>query len=205
MDKHGSFISLALVDGTAWGAIFRGFKAEDPKTREHSLFYQVPLAFKLPESYPHHIAVLDVLHHEMVQGKLYFGHRYVSGFPLSLVLKRCERDGFPLPLDHALLIMERVLAAFEEYRPGFPHPFLIWMTYEGEVKCSPLPLSRAFPKWKHDELLAYWSPQLIDGEEWSRADQVYAAGALFFELLTGSPFPGAPPRTCASTPSSRRM
>jgi TonB family protein len=63
------------------------------------------------------------------------------------------------------------------------------MTFDGEVKCSPLPLPRAFPKWKHDELLPWLSPQAVPGAEWGRSDQVWAAGALFFQLLTGQVLP----------------
>ena len=189
MEKLGNFVSVKELDGTAWAKLHRGFKV-DGKAKERALIYQVPLALQPPDQFPHHLAVLDVLHHEMAEGKFLFGHKYISGFPLNMVLARCDRDGFPIPLDHALLIMERVLSAWEDYRFGLPHPFLIWMTFDGEVKCSPLPLPKAFPKWKHPELLPWLSPQLIRGEEWSRTDQVWAAGALFFQLLTGQVFPG---------------
>jgi TonB family protein len=189
MEKLGTFVSVKALDSTGWASLHRGFWVEG-KTKERCLFYQVPQALQSPDRFPHHIAVLDLLHHEMADGKFLFGHKYISGFPLSLVLARCDRDGFPLPLDHALLIMERVLSGWEDYKLGFSHPFLIWMTFDGEVKCSPLPVASAFPRWKPADLLPWFSPQLAAGQEWGRTDQVWAAGALFFQLLTGQVFPG---------------
>ena len=188
MEKLGNYVAVKELSGTAWAKLYRGFKV-DGKAKERALIYQVPLALQSPDQFPHHLAVLDVLHHEMAGGKFLFGHKYISGFPLNMVMARCDRDGFPLPMDHALLIMERVLSAWEDYKLGLPHPFLIWMTFDGEVKCSPLPLAKVFPKWKHDELLPWLSPQVAGGAEWSRPDQVWAAGSLFFQLLTGKTLP----------------
>jgi len=183
------FISVAEMEASVLGTLNRGYKAEGPGHRERAQFYRVPHALQPEESYPHHISVLEVLHQESVPGAFLFGHRYISGFPLSLVFTRCRRESFPFPLDHALLILERVLAAFEEYPWGFSHPFLIWMTFEGEVKCSPLPLPRIFRDWKPGGVIPYLSPQIRGGEDWGPTDRVYAAGALFFELLTGAPLP----------------
>ncbi len=190
MEKLGNFVAVKTLDSTAWAKLHRGFWVEG-KSKERAIVYQVPQAIQAPDKFPHHLAVLDVLHHEIAKGELLFGHKYIAGFPLSMVLARCDRDGFPLPLDHALLIMERVLSGWEDYKLGLPHPFLIWMTFDGEVKCSVLPLPRAFPRWKHDELLPWLSPQLIAGQEWERPDQVWAAGALFFQLLTGRVLPAS--------------
>jgi protein TonB len=189
MEKLGNFVSVKALDSTGWANLHRGYHVEG-KAKERCLFYQVPQALQPPDKFPHHIAVLDLLHHEMADGKFLFGHKYISGFPLSMVLARCDRDGFPLPLDHALLIMERVLSGWEDYKLGFPHPLLIWMTFDGEVKCSPLPVARVFPRWQQPDLLPWFSPQLAAGQEWGRTDQVWAAGALFFQLLTGQAFPG---------------
>jgi len=189
MQKHGMFISVAEMEASVLGTLHRGFKAEGPGQRERAQFYRVPHGLHPAEAYPHHISMLDVLHQESAPGAFLFGHRYISGFPLSLVFKRCRQENFPIPLDHALLVLERVLAAFEEYPWGFPHPFLIWMTFDGEVKCSPLPLPQAFRDWKPGGLFPYLSPQVRGGRDWGQTDRVYAAGALFFELLTGIPLP----------------
>jgi TonB family protein len=191
MEKFGMFISLAEMEASALGTLHRGFKAEGPGRKEHAHFYRVPHPLQPSETYPHHISVLDVLHQESASGAFLFGHRSISGFPLSLVFKRCLQESFPFPADHALLVLERVLAAFEEYPWGFAHPGLVWMTFEGEVKCSPLPVARAFHDWKPAGLSPYLSPQVLGGKEWGQTDRVYAAGALFFELLTGISLPAS--------------
>ncbi|MBC7979399.1 MAG: protein kinase, partial [Armatimonadetes bacterium] len=48
-------------------------------------------------------------------------------------------------------------------------------------------LERSGQKGVVDRTLAYTSPQLLDGERPARPDDIYALGALIFELLTGGP------------------
>lgn len=188
MKKVGKLVSVFEIFSFSVGKIHRGFKVEKDK-KERLLFYEIPVSLKIPEEIPQHISILDIIYKEQEKETTIIGHPYISGFPLSEVLKRCEKESFPLPLDHSLLIIERITSAFDLFKYGFPHPFFIWLTFDGEVKCSPVPYPRVFQKVKGEELLSYLSPQILQGDDWGRTDQVYATGALFFELLTGKKLP----------------
>lgn len=48
-------------------------------------------------------------------------------------------------------------------------------------------MNRAQPQAGRDDLLAYTSPQQLDGEIPARWDDVYSLGVLIYELLTGGP------------------
>jgi len=188
MKKVGSVVSVFEISLSSFGKIHRGFKFEKDK-RERILFYELPFSLKIPDENPQHIAVLDIIHKEQEKDFSLVCHPYISGFPLSEILKRCEKENFPLPLDQSLLIIERITSAFDLYKFGFPHPFFIWLTFDGEVKCSPIPVPKLFQKIKPDDISHYLSPQILQGDDWGRTDQVYSTGALFFELLTGKPLP----------------
>ncbi len=131
-----------------------------------------------------------VLNWKRKKGKEFYFMKFpISGFPLFNIIERCKREAFPMPLDHSLLIIERISSAFSDFKLGFPHPLFIWLTYDGEIKCSPIPIPKIIQKIKDEEVLPYFSPQILQGEDWGRTEQVYCLGSLFFELLTGKKLP----------------
>lgn len=188
MKKIGNVVSSFEIDSSSFGRIHRGYKFEKDQ-KERIIFYELPFTLKLPEENPQHISLLDILYKEQGKDFTLIGHPYLSGFPLSQILKKCEKESFPLPLDQSLLIIERITSAFDLFKSGFPHPFFIWLTYDGEVKCSPIPIPRVLQKLKAEGIQNYLSPQILQGDDWGRTDQVYASGVLFFELLTGKALP----------------
>ncbi len=188
MKKIGNLISMEQMTTCGLGNIHRGFKLEKEK-RERILFYEIPHSLKIPEDFPQHIAVMDIIYKQQEKEYTLIGHSYLSGFPLFNIIQRCEKEAFPLPLDHSLLIIERISSAFSDFKLGFPHPLFIWLTYDGEIKCSPVPIPKIIQKVKDEEVLPYFSPQILQGDDWGRTEQVYCLGSLFFELLTGKKLP----------------
>lgn len=190
MRKIGELVSVYEFYSSSFGKIHRGYKFEK-ELKDRIIFYEMPFSLKIPEENPQHIVSLDIIYREQGKDFTTIAHPYISGFPLSLILKKCQKENFPLPLDQSLLIIERITSAFDLFKFGFPNPFFIWLTFDGEVKCSPIPLPRIFQKLKPEDIQNYLSPQILQGDEWGRTDQVYSAGVLFFELLTGKPLPPA--------------
>lgn len=190
MKKIGDLVSVYEFDSSSFGKIHRGYKFEK-ELKDRIIFYEMVFSVRIPEENPQHIAAIDIIYKEQGKDFTTIAHPYISGFPLSLILKRCERESFPLPIDQSLLIIERITSAFDLFKFGFPHPFFIWLTFDGEVKCSPIPIPRIFQKIKPDDIQNYLSPQILQGDDWGRTDQVYSTGVLFFELLTGKPLPQA--------------
>jgi len=129
---------------------------------------------------------------------------YVSSQPLGLVLDRVQEERFPVPIDNALLIMEKVSLALSaglsveieggRVLHGFLHPGLIFVTYDGECVVSGFGLgeellalagvSDAAPR-----VLPYLAPEVLESRTPSQRGDVYSLGAILFELLTGSALP----------------
>lgn len=135
------------------------------------------------------------------------GWDFVSGQPLNLVLQRARAEGFPVPVDIALLILERLslgLAAALAVEVGgvplvhgFLHPGLVVVTNDGEGLVAGFGAA--------DRLLglldagarvaaarSYLAPEVLISRTASLRGDVYSLGAILFELLTGGPLPEQP-------------
>jgi serine/threonine protein kinase len=153
-------------------------------------------------SHPHICQVYEVAE---VEGELFLAMELLEGEALS---DRMERG--PLPMDEALQIVAETLAALEAlHTRGFVHrdlkPSNVFLTPHG-VKL--LDFGLALPL---DELLgegegrltqtgmmvgtpAFMAPEQWRGEPVGPASDVFAMGAMAFELLSGRPaFQGASP------------
>jgi TonB family protein len=143
-----------------------------------------------------------------VRGVPYVAYDYVSGRSLAQLLEQAGRRSNPMPIDHALLLAERVALALavafevklgdERVQHGFVTPQLVQVTNEGEVKVigfeasTGLRESAAHPLIKQ-AIGRYLAPESVAGQAPSRADDVYSLGALLFEMLTGQLVPMMPP------------
>jgi hypothetical protein len=143
-----------------------------------------------------------------VRGVPYVAYDYVSGRSLAQLLEQAGRRSNPMPIDHALLIAERVALALavafevkvgdERVQHGFVTPHLVQVTNEGEVKLvgfeasTGLRESAAHPLIKQ-AIGRYLAPESLAGQAPARADDVYSLGALLFEMLTGQLVPMMPP------------
>ncbi len=139
-----------------------------------------------------------------VRGIPYVAYDYVSGKTLSQLLEQAAKRQYPIPLDHALLIAERLALALavayetrvEEERilHGFTVPSLILISHEGEVRMSGfeaapgLRASVSHPLIK-EALGSYLAPEVLAGEPAHKSDDVYSLGAVLLELLTGQRTP----------------
>lgn len=135
-----------------------------------------------------------------VEGSYYISHEFLEGQSLRGVLGRCRQEGFPLSVDHALLIASKVCSALEAAHArktedrrrsfhGMLNPGNILISYEGEVRV------RGFGYWASrireavapsEEESLYLAPEQLAGEGDPRSD-TFALGAVLFETLTGQP------------------
>jgi TonB family protein len=139
----------------------------------------------------------------VVDGVPAIAYDYVSSTPLSIVLERGAEERFPVPVDNALLILEKISLALtatltleldgSRVVHGFLHPGLILVTNDGEAQVTgfgvaPRLLSlvdRAPPETVHP----YLAPEVILNRSASPRGDVYSLGALLFHVLTGSALP----------------
>ena len=128
----------------------------------------------------------------------------VPGQPLSRVFRRTREEGFPVPVDNALLILEKISLAMvagltvevsgSSLVHGFLHPGLVIVTNDGEAIVSGFGLSEELlgildhPAGAA-EATPYLAPEVLLSRTASKKGDVYSLGALLFQLLTGSPLP----------------
>ncbi|HZI63918.1 MAG TPA: protein kinase, partial [Thermoanaerobaculia bacterium] len=139
-----------------------------------------------------------------VRGNPYVAYDYVSGKSLATVLEQAERKRSPLPLDHALLIAERLalgLSVASESRlgpervlHGFLVPHLLMISNEGEARLlgfevAPGLREVATSAGARDQFGRYLAPEALGGAAADRSDDVYSLGAILYELLTGKRLP----------------
>jgi serine/threonine protein kinase len=152
-------------------------------------------------SHPHILSVIDF--GEDLSGISYLITEYIRGRSLGAVL---AREG-SLPLRRAARILCQVLAALEEshesgviHRDLKPENIMVTDHLGGEdfVKVVDFGIADLIDErpWEAagpETIIgtpAYISPEQIRGEKASCASDIYAAGIILFEMLTGSlPFP----------------
>ncbi len=126
---------------------------------------------------------------------------YFEGKSLREVLARCTQEGYPFTADHALLIASRACAALEYLHSkkvgdqrlvhGFLSPDSIFVTYDGETKVLYLGLAHVLLKnpQTRDRFIQnhknYLAPEVIQSQKLDKPADVFSAGLVLFEMLTG--------------------
>jgi eukaryotic-like serine/threonine-protein kinase len=141
-------------------------------------------------SHPHVVGVFDQGEDD---GTLFLAMEYVPGRTLRDVI----RDQGPLSPARALALLEPVLSALAAaHDAGFVHrdvkPENVLLTDDGRVKVADFGLARAVTTATSTATsgvligtVSYVAPELVtDGSADARSD-VYSAGVLLYELLTG--------------------
>jgi TonB family protein len=132
---------------------------------------------------------------------------FVPAQPLSAVLRKVHEEGFPVPVDNALLILEKLSLALtaglaveidgSSLAHGCVHPALVQVTNDGEGLVTGFGVA--------DQLLGmldspeaaaaltpYLAPEVLMTRTASLRGDVYSLGAILYHLLTGAPLPAKP-------------
>ncbi|MGE5234738.1 MAG: TonB family protein [Acidobacteriota bacterium] len=132
---------------------------------------------------------------------------YVPSQPLDQLLTRVKQEQFPVAIDNALLITEKLAAALaaalaleargEPLIHGFLVPQLVLVGNDGEAIVGGFGLDRGLlanlDRAAVQQLAApYLAPEVLASGTASRRSDVYSLGAILFELLSGSPLPADP-------------
>jgi serine/threonine protein kinase len=172
--------------------------AENPHVAAH---FRTEAVAAAGIAHPNSVAVLD--YGETDEGVPFLVMEMVEGCTLSQLV----RSEAPLDAHRAVTIIVQVLSALEEaHRAGIVHAdvksdnVLVGSSRNGrdQVKLVDFGLARIAREPSFADDLGfisgtpeYMAPEIIDGEPPSPASDIYAAGAMLYELLTGStPFAG---------------
>ena len=142
----------------------------------------------------HHPGVVAVHDQGVDGGHVYLVMELVSGGTLRDLLR--ERGVLPVPL--AISVLEPVLAALASaHRAGLVHrdvkPENVLIGQGGTVKVADFGLVRAIATagtTSNDKILgtvAYLSPEQVSTGDADQRSDVYAAGIVCYEMLTGAP------------------
>lgn len=128
---------------------------------------------------------------------------HVEGKSLRAVLNKCSQDNFPFGVDHSLLVASRLCTALEYLHSkkvdderlihGLVSPESIFVTYDGEIKLQYFGLARTLikiPESREKFLNGYRNyaaPELKETGHWDKAVDIYGAGTVLYEMLTGEP------------------
>jgi serine/threonine protein kinase len=136
-----------------------------------------------------------------VGSTFYIAMEYVSGHDLSEILSRAAKIGKRLPVPLALFIVKELangLAYAHRAEGGLVHrdvsPHNVLVSYDGAVRLIDFGLvqgAKGVPVTEEGVVmgkLCYLSPEQALAEPLDRRTDIYAAGLVLFELLTGEPF-----------------
>jgi serine/threonine protein kinase len=147
-----------------------------------------------------------------VKGEIYLAMDFIEGKDLRAVWNRCAQKGVAFPLPVAVQIVKELVRGL-----GYAHSFEglklvhrdvsppnVLLSYSGEIKLtdfglatSTLKLEKTAPGVVYGKV-SYMSPEQARGETLDGRTDLYAAGVILWELLTGRQLFGQPAVRAAS-------
>jgi serine/threonine protein kinase len=161
--------------------------------------------------HPHIVEIYDT---GMAEDGPFIAMEYVDGKNLRQVVSRCASRGIALPIDFAAYLSHVLAQALEHAhqardfrgRPlGIVHcdvsPQNVFISRRGEVKLGDFGVARAVGEGRGQAAFGkvrYLAPEQLRGEGVRPSTDVFALGAVLFELLTNQPaIPGDDPQDVA--------
>ncbi len=127
--------------------------------------------------------------------------------PLTRLFEKVKEEGFPVPVDNALLIMEKLALGLssalvlesggQALAHGFLHPGMVVITNDGEGIISGFGIGESMlglldqPEVA-EKIKPYLAPEVLVNRTPGKKGDVYSLGAILFQLLTSSTLPSDP-------------
>ena len=141
---------------------------------------------------------------------------YVPAQPLDQVISRVEKEHFPIAVDNALLVVEKLAAALvaaagvevrgEPLIHGFLLPHLVLVGNDGEAMVAGFGIARGLianldRTGVRATAAPYLAPEVLASGSVSRRSDVYSLGAILYQLLCGAALPADPSTRAAALDS----
>jgi serine/threonine protein kinase len=161
-----------------------------------------------------HSHIVEIYDAGMAEDGPFIAMEYVDGRNLRQILSRCGKLAIQLPIDFAAYLAHVLALALDhahrsrDFRGqplGIVHcdlsPQNVFISRLGEVKLGDFGVARAVGEGKGQAIFGkvrYLAPEQLRSESVAPRSDVFALGALLFEMLTGEPaFPGDDPAQVA--------
>ena len=134
----------------------------------------------------------------------YIAMEYIDGHDLKNILMRAQERDQPITMEVALFIASKIAAAldyahrkrdFDEKDLSLVHrdvsPQNVLISQEGDIKLCDFGIAKAASKASHTQVgalkgkLQYMSPEQASGKPLDKRSDIFALGAVLFEMLTG--------------------
>ena len=152
----------------------------------------------------HHQNIVQIYDFGNMEGTYYIAMEYLQGRDLRVIINRAKEINKPLHLEQILFIMSHICSGLDyahkmkdfEGKPlNIIHrdisPQNIMITYEGEVKILDFGIAKAATQRTLTQMgmikgkVAYMSPEQAAGKIIDHRSDIFSAGILFYELVTG--------------------
>lgn len=154
-----------------------------------------------------HANIVQILDLGAVDDQYFIAMEYVNGKDLGQIIERCAQKGITMPFPHAVYILIEMLKGLEYahnrtvVRNGSHVPLDIvhrdispgnvLVSQQGEVKLTDFGIAKAAVKSMETQAgvikgrFDYMAPEQAAGREVDQRADLFAAGVVFYELLTG--------------------
>ncbi len=214
----GQYVLTAALGKDALGAAYRATRSGDERSfiylrvLETEELSAEPILEAIEENgevheFLKHAAIARGVDMDAVDGVPYVAWSQPNGRTLDVLIARCREAERRLPVEHALLIAEKIATALDHaYNTtidgdrtlhGLVWPGFVALSDDGEIRLGGFGLaSGILPSLRQPHLAAeiapYVAPEERDRGAAGKNSDVYSVGVILLELLTGQPAPHDP-------------
>jgi serine/threonine-protein kinase len=204
--SKGGMSNIYLAKSTGFGGfqrplIIKKLLTEYSKTKRHVTRF---INEGKTLSMLNHSNIVQVIDMGMIESQYFIAMEYIEGRNAAHVISRAKSNGVRLPLElaaHILLETAKGLSYAHKKKDSAGQNlqlihqdlncFNVMVSYEGEVKVIDFGIARKFldaPQNKETPVagkLIYFSPEQLQNKNVDRRVDIYGAGVLLYELITG--------------------
>jgi TonB family protein len=214
----GGYVLTAVLGEDAFGTIYRAMRAGEPgafvilRILESPELDPEPVLSAIEENgeiheFLKHAAIARGVEMDAVDGVPFVAWSQPNGRTLDALIGRCRALNHRMPVEHALLIAEKIATALDHaYNTtiegdrtlhGLVWPGFVALSDDGEIRLAGFGLSAgilpALLQPGVGSLLArYLAPEELSQATPGKSSDVYSVGVILLEMLTGQKAPADP-------------